>query len=161
MSLEEYANRFRIRNQYVPEPFYGRLAKFENIAEQEKKRLEKPTTSSGSTGSAGATVGPTQTRKTQQDRSNVSTSEQLKVTLRRSDGDIWTANPASRSKPDTAPNPSGTVSKPVNLPTTTVAENVSSFLSGIRASFRSDNVNVSSVSSQSVNVANKSQAKNL
>ena len=29
MSLEEYANRFRIRNQYVPEQFYGKLAKFD------------------------------------------------------------------------------------------------------------------------------------
>ena len=31
---------------------------------------------------------------------------------------------------------------PLNLPTTSVAENVSSFLSGIRASFRSENTNV-------------------
>ena len=72
------------------------------------------------------------------------TSEKLKVTLRRSEGDVWTANSASGSKPDTAPNPSVAAPKPLNLPTISVADNVSSFLSGIRASFRSENVIVSS-----------------
>ena len=157
MSKEEYANRFRVRNTYVPEQFYGRLAKFENIAEQERKGQKE----------ASGQVGPTEnktvqihTRKTQPVRTLVPTSEQLKVTLRRSDGDVWTANSASRSKPDTAPNPGGPASKPLNLPTTSVAENVSSFLSGIRASFRSENVNVALSGSRNVNVVNKSQPKN-
>ena len=68
--------------------------------------------------------------------------EHLKVTLRRSGGDEWIANQASLLKPQTAPNPRGAVSKTLNLPTASVAHNVSSFLSGIRASFRSENVNM-------------------
>jgi hypothetical protein len=140
MSLEEYANKFRVRNTYVPEQFYGKLAKFENIAEQEKKKLDKETVVGSSTTTEAAQI---QTRKKQQEKTLVQTSEKLKVTLRRSDGDVWTANSASRSKPDTAPNPSVAAPKPLNLPTISVADNVSSFLSGIRASFRSENVNVS------------------
>ena len=38
MSLEEYAEKFRIRNLNVPEQFYGKLAKIENIAEQQKNK---------------------------------------------------------------------------------------------------------------------------
>ena len=40
MSLVEYAEKFRIKNPYVLEQDYGKLAKFENITEQEKKRIE-------------------------------------------------------------------------------------------------------------------------
>ena len=40
MSLEEYADKFRVRNLYVPEQLYGKLAKLENIAEQERMRSE-------------------------------------------------------------------------------------------------------------------------
>ena len=37
MSLEEYADKFRPRNKYVPEQLYGKLAKLENIAAQQRK----------------------------------------------------------------------------------------------------------------------------
>ena len=50
----------------------------------------------------------------------------------------WTLN-------QTVPNPAPEVSNVIpllNLPTSSVAENVTSFLSGIRATFRSDNKNV-------------------
>ena len=148
MSLEEYADRFRVRNPYVPEQLYGKLAKFENIAEQERKRLQVATVENSSGSGAVASNEPTRTqavqiqaKKNHQVKTLVPTSEQLKVTLRRTDGDVWTM-----SKPETTPNPGAALSKPLNLPTTSVADNVSSFLSGIRASFRSENVNVASVS---------------
>ena len=41
MPLEEYADKFRLRNQYVPEQLYERLAKIENIAEQQRKKIER------------------------------------------------------------------------------------------------------------------------
>ena len=69
----------------------------------------------------------------------------LKVTLRRSVGDAWTSDQADNLAPGATPNPGRTATvSPLNLPTTSVAENVSSFLSGIRASFRSENTNVES-----------------
>ena len=37
MSLVKYADKFRVRNPYVLEQLYGKLAKFENLAEQERK----------------------------------------------------------------------------------------------------------------------------
>ena len=70
------------------------------------------------------------------------------VTLRRKEGDVWSAKEPILSKPDPAPNPS------LNDMTNQVlngsqlvgraADNVTSFLSGIRASFRTENVYVAS-----------------
>ena len=40
MSLEEYADKFRIRNKFIPEQLHGKLAKFENIVEQQKRQAE-------------------------------------------------------------------------------------------------------------------------
>ena len=61
MSLEEYADKFRPRNKYVPEQFYGRLAKLENIAEQRRnvKEAEKSgkNSSSGSGSGSGSVPG--------------------------------------------------------------------------------------------------------
>ena len=37
--MEEYVEKFRIRNTYVPEQFYGKLAKLENIVDQESKKM--------------------------------------------------------------------------------------------------------------------------
>ena len=38
-SLEEYTDRFRVKNSYVPEQFYGKFAKIENIAAQQKESV--------------------------------------------------------------------------------------------------------------------------
>ena len=61
MTLEEYTDKFRPRNKYVPEQLYGRLAKLENIAEQQRKLIESetipPLQSSGSV--SGSNHGPT------------------------------------------------------------------------------------------------------
>ena len=79
---------------------------------------------------------------------SASAPDRLKVTLRRSGGEIWSASNEPLSKPDPAPNPvsASNLTQIANLPTSSVAENVSAFLSGIKASFRSENVNVSSLS---------------
>ena len=54
------------------------------------------------------------------------------------------------TRPDSAPNPGSddqsSVSQNVNPSINSVAENVTSFLSGIRASFRSENVMVTTLS---------------
>ena len=44
MSIEEYAERFRIRNPDIPEQLYGRLSKIENINEQARLAQAKITT---------------------------------------------------------------------------------------------------------------------
>ena len=119
------------------------MAKFENIAEQERKNLERVAVGNVSAGTADTEV---QVKRTHQIRNPTPASEKLKVTLRRGQGDVWTANPAPNLKPDTAPRHDESAPTPLNLPTTSVAENVSSFLSGIRASFRSENVIVTSSS---------------
>ena len=41
MSLDEFADKFRLRNPYVPEQFYGKLAKFETLLSNKKERLKK------------------------------------------------------------------------------------------------------------------------
>ena len=38
-SLEEYTDRFRVKNSYVPEQFYWKFAKIENIAAQQKESV--------------------------------------------------------------------------------------------------------------------------
>ena len=43
MSLEEYADRFRVRNPNIPEQLYGKFAKIENIAKQAKRAQEEET----------------------------------------------------------------------------------------------------------------------
>ena len=47
MSLEEYVEKFRIRNTYVPEQFYGKLAKLENIVDQEIRKVSVAAKNSG------------------------------------------------------------------------------------------------------------------
>ena len=155
MSLEEYAEKFRIRNQYVPEQLYGKLAKIENIAEQQRKKLEKDRgqtcQQSGSGSGSGAnressktSTLPEKVSKPLQINTSHRAPEQLKVVLRRSGGDNWATSKESLTKTDLSPNPrkmtGSNVSKPTNLPSSSMAENVNSFLNGIRASFRSDNV---------------------
>ena len=79
--------------------------------------------------------------------------------MRRSGGDNWAASKESLSKLGPAPNPGVETQmnvltfKVLNLPATaasTMAENVKSFFNGIRASFRSDNVNVMSPQKQRI-----------
>ena len=41
MSIEEYADRFRIRHPTIPERLYGRLAKIENVTAQAKLAQEE------------------------------------------------------------------------------------------------------------------------
>ena len=40
MSLEEYADKFRIKNSYVPEQYYGKLAKIVNLTAEQRKASE-------------------------------------------------------------------------------------------------------------------------
>ena len=54
MTLEEYANKFRVKNLYVLEQFYGRLAKLENIAEQKERRSEASKRTSGQLSGSGS-----------------------------------------------------------------------------------------------------------
>ena len=158
MSLEEYADKSRPRNKYVPEQLYGKLAKLENIAEQHRKLTENVQNSqkqssglvSGvSHGPPGAPPARNQTTRSLTEKQAEVTPERVTVTLRRKEGDVWSTKQRKETQPDSAPNPKpdtapypGAVLKTSNLPTGSVAENVSSFLSGIRASFRSENVNV-------------------
>ena len=82
--------------------------------------------------------GQAQLRHTNQPKSGQPPPPKLIVTLKRTGNDAWTLN-------QTVPNPAPEVSNVIpllNLPTSSVAENVTSFLSGIRATFRSDNKNV-------------------
>ena len=155
MSLEEYADKFRLRNKYVPEQFYGKLAKFENIAEQQKKLTDEEKKSavqipgSGTVAcheSSGISANQTQIRSAPNKQQSVPANDHLKVTYRRSDGDVWslTTVPMSVTVPQTA-----------NPTVGSVAEGVSSFLHGIRASFRSENVNVMPMQRQTKNTQEK------
>ena len=74
--------------------------------------------------------------------------EKIKVTLRRSVGDVWSTQPEKLPEIKSTPYPDGSsasrVSPGAGPSAISVSNNVSSFLSGIRASFRSENVNVMS-----------------
>ena len=162
MSLEEYADKFRPRNKYVPEQLYGKLAKLENITEQQRKLAElernnvvqpsRPASGANQV-DLGARVTQNLTKKARPEKLIEAAPEAAKgrvmVNLRRSEGDVWSASQPVTSKPDPAPNPGpDAMTIPtlnVNQTIVSVADNVTSFLSGIRASFRSDNVNVSSL----------------
>ena len=130
------------------------LAKIENIAEQQRKKLEKDgeqtrrqsRSGSGSGANRESSKSLTVPEQVSNSLQENASSRAPKVTLRRSGGDNWTTNRESLTEPDSTPNPgkltTPNVSKPSNLPPSSMAENVNSFLNGIRASFRSDNVNV-------------------
>ena len=160
MSLEEYADKFRIRNPYVPEQLYGKLAKFENIVEQERMRSEATVKNSevlqepghgnkpgSGTGETRIPTGGIATGETQKPVSMQPPPKRLTVTLRKSVGNVWTSDQAEPSATSASLNPGRAASNTLplaSLPVTSVADNVSSFLNGIRASFRSDNINVMS-----------------
>ena len=167
MSLEEYADKFRPRNKYVPEQLYGRLAKLENIAEQQKKLVESekipPLQSCGvvSGSGSGSNHGPPRSLTAQNLTAGASREKQTQaaqgrvmVTLRRKEGNVWSAKQPILPGPEPAPNPVREALN-VNQSIGSVAENVTSFLSGIRASFRSDNVYVSSMNQQKNNCPEK------
>ena len=158
MSLEEYADKFRPRNKYIPEQLYVRLAKLENIAVQQQKldeteKIQERHSSGSSSGASrvdpGVRSAKIQTKEVPTSKQTVADPGRVTVTLRRSDGDVWSAKPPSVSNPDPAPNPgqdAGTVQAQItNQSIGSIADNVSSFLSGIRASFRTENVNVMSM----------------
>ena len=139
--MEEYVEKFRIRNTYVPEQFYGKLAKLENIVDQESKKMSAAainpsipleSESRRVTNAVISAASQAQVSTTEQPKSGRLPPPKLTVTLRRCGNDDWTLN-------QTAPNPD--LAGP-NLPSSSVAENVTSFLSGIRATFRSDNKNI-------------------
>ena len=155
MSLEEYADKFRLRNKYVPEQFYGKLAKFENIAEQQKKLTDEEKKSavqipgSGTVAcheSSGISANQTQIRSAPNKQQSVPANDHLKVTYRRSDGDVWSSTTVPMSV---------TVPQNANPTVGSVAEGVSSFLHGIRASFWSENVNVMPMQRQTKNTQEK------
>ena len=145
--MEEYVEKFRIRNTYVPEQFYGKLAKLENIVDQESKKMSAAainpsipleSESRRVTNAVISAASQAQVSTTEQPKSGRLPPPKLTVTLRRTGNDDWTLN-------QTAPNPdlAGPNAIPlIYLPSSSVAENVTSFLSGIRATFRSDNKNV-------------------
>ena len=103
MSIEEYADRFRIRHPTIPEQLYGRLAKIENINEQAKKAHEKATQGSNEAAQAGitATTGITAatrstamtgiTATTMQDSSapKANNAAGLRLSLRRNSSSNW------------------------------------------------------------------------
>jgi hypothetical protein len=130
MSLEEYADKFRAKNMYVPEQLYGKLAKLENIAEQAKSRsevMEKTScVQSGSvSGAAPFLTDPKLTSTTQQPKSFELPPQSLKVTLRRSGGEVWTSKQEESLTPMDAPNPERAASgliPHVNLPIAGVAD---------------------------------------
>ena len=97
----------------------------------------------------GVCAAQNQTKKVPTSKQIVAEPGRVTVTLRRSDGDVWSAKTPVVSRPDPAPNPgqdAGTVqAQNSNQSIGSVADNVSSFLSGIRASFRTENVNVMSM----------------
>ena len=127
MSLDEYARRFRIQNPNVPEQYYGRLAKIENIAQQVQIEPKSTGTSvdnivPSSTTTLKNTAPPTASELT------VSRAP-LKLSLRRdsNSGAGWI-----QAKPNAEPGLLfATTTKNV-----TVTETALNFLSGIRASFR-------------------------
>ena len=125
MSLDEYARRFRIQNPDVPEQYYGRLAKIENIAQQVQIEPKSTGTSvdnivPSSTTTLKNTAPPTASELT------VSRAP-LKLSLRRdsNSGAGWI-----QAKPNAEP---GLLSATT---TKNVTETALNFLSGIRASFR-------------------------
>ena len=150
MSLEEYADKFRVLNPYVPEQLYGRLAKLEKIAEQnERAKKNRPPNSEPQGEKSKSTSGGTDKQKPKvivpKSQVNPSTGitishqprvvpqvqvptsggsdSTLRINLRRS-GDNWSAvqDPSQEQAPKNA-NASGL--------------SVNSFLNGIKASFRS------------------------
>ena len=162
MTLEEYTDKFRPRNKYVPEQLYGRLAKLENIAEQQRKLIESetipPLQSSGSV--SGSNHGPTRplaarnmTTEAPQVKQTKAAQGRVVINLRRKEGDVWSTKQPILPGPEPATNPALNVNQSIG----SVAENVTSFLSGIRASFRSDNVNVLSMNQQKKNCPEKNQ----
>ena len=132
MSLEDYARRFRIQNPTVPEQYYGRLAKFENLvqlarAEPEGHSSSIPHDASTPAVLAATSSTPAQTTTPTPDSNVACRNPPIKLSLRResSTGASWV--------------PALQIDAPVNLATSTtknVTESAMSFLSGIRASFR-------------------------
>ena len=148
MSLVEYAEKFRLRNTYVPEQFYGRLAKFENMAEQQKRMSDEAVCRPVRVCGTVTSPIPAPAANPARPDEALPVPEKIKVTLRRSVGDVWSAQPENLPGTKSTPCPDGSsasrVSPDAGPSTISVSNNLGSFLSGIRASFRSENVNVMS-----------------
>ena len=155
VGMENFVKGFSKRYPFVPEELYGRLAQkaakpvpetspttsSKNVLESGSGSSTLPVSGSGSgTGSGSLPKGKIPTNCV----ANVETNEtrpKILITLKRNNGTTWSpSEQVNQDKQVVAPARENTA----NTVAASVAGNVSSFLSGIRATFRQENVYVSS-----------------
>ena len=164
--MENFVDGFRKRYPYVPEELYGRHAR--TRAEMEPSIAPNAGTRQPQSVNSLAAGHVRSTQQTiAEDRSGEGRPK-IRIALKRGNGTDWTpvqsnTNQVARSNTSTSVSDSvyqkGGIQNVIGV--SSVAEGVSSFLSGIRASFRQDNVYVQSSQQSNRGIANKKKSNDI
>ena len=157
-TMNNFVAGFRIRSPLVPDALYGKYAGAVEPNAEPSTVTDRVADSSLANESSGSRIAPNvrpQYQDSNTPSSNSQTRPKIVISLKRGNGVDWTTvsqskpsiqNPSTgvntTSTPNLPPINSAQVPATINQAANLVAGNLGSFLSGIRATFRQDNVQV-------------------